>query len=438
MVRAEDSGESAETVVVLFTLAYPYGNGEPFLHAEVAELSRQFDRVLIVPSSVTAFARPPRAVPSNVTVLGTARASVPRAVARQVVLHLPQTVGALVHALRARTDLRGKLQEVRFRIAVHVRVNTVRRRVRAFLRDRSRVVFYAYWLDLPAAIAIDVRRTLAFGRGNIIARAHGFDVYAERRISNYLPMRDDVLRSVTRIFSVSLAGCIYMRRRWPDHADKMSIAHLGTAPAENAGNAEQSVGTLVSCAFIVPLKRLELVIDSVAELQSRGHDVRWKHIGPTDSPYATDLKRYAAGALPEGTFEFVGELDNGGVRNWYAHNPASAFINVSESEGVPVSIMEALAQGLPILATDVGGNAETIDTSLGMFDGLLPADPTARQIADRVEGLLQSDPAAYRRYVDASRENWKRAWSSEANYRVFVSELLADAQTREGRGADVD
>ena len=54
----------------------------------------------------------------------------------------------------------------------------------------------------------------------------------------------------------------------------------------------------------------------------------------------------------------MGNVNNNQVIDFYRTNPPHVFINVSSSEGVPVSIMEAISFGIPIIATDVGGNPE--------------------------------------------------------------------------------
>jgi len=48
-------------------------------------------------------------------------------------------------------------------------------------------------------------------------------------------------------------------------------------------------------------------------------------------------------------------LPHNDVLNYYASNPVDVFINTSSSEGLPVSIMEAMSFGIPVIATNVGG-----------------------------------------------------------------------------------
>lgn len=430
MTVADDAKRPGATIV-LFTLGYPYGTGEPFLDEEVQVLAARADRLVVVPVVAVSPASAPRSVPANTVVLPQVPHRGIRLVLRQLVRRPGRTLRALVAAAQARTSFRGRAQELRFRLATDNAVEAVLPQLTKVADLHARVVFYAYWLDLPAAVAIDVRRAAGLDAVPIIARAHGFDVYAERHASNYLPRRDDIFREVSRVFSVSRAGGDYLRRRWPAYASKVSVAHLGTSPGLHAGNAELECATVVSCSFVQPVKRLELLIDALAELRARGRRVAWSHIGPVDSPYALGIRRRAEDRLEPGAFTFVGGLDRTAVRDWYAANPASVFLNVSSSEGVPVAVMEALAQGLPVVLTDVGGNAETIDRDRGMFDGLLPPDPSPEQVADRLEALLDADPTAYAGYAEASRAYWAVSWSSATNYDVFVTALLRDAPSEE-------
>jgi glycosyltransferase involved in cell wall biosynthesis len=64
------------------------------------------------------------------------------------------------------------------------------------------------------------------------------------------------------------------------------------------------------------------------------------------------------------------------------------FVLASNNEGLPVAVMEALALGLPVVGTAVGGMAEAVDATNGV---LVPArDPVA--LADALQALAQ-DPA---------------------------------------------
>jgi glycosyltransferase involved in cell wall biosynthesis len=57
--------------------------------------------------------------------------------------------------------------------------------------------------------------------------------------------------------------------------------------------------------------------------------------------------------------------------DFYTEQPFDLFVNVSASEGVPFSIMEAFSVGIPVMATNVGGTGEIVNEQVGM---LLPSD----------------------------------------------------------------
>lgn len=67
------------------------------------------------------------------------------------------------------------------------------------------------------------------------------------------------------------------------------------------------------------------------------------------------------------------------------------FLLTSKSEGIPLTILEAFASGVPVVATDVGGIPEVINTEK---NGLLAASGDFRQIALHLEKILKNPDTA--------------------------------------------
>ena len=63
----------------------------------------------------------------------------------------------------------------------------------------------------------------------------------------------------------------------------------------------------------------------------------------------------------------MGAIQNVEVYKYYNEHCADLFINVSSSEGLPVSIMEAISFGIPVIATDVGGTGEIVKNGISGF-----------------------------------------------------------------------
>lgn len=65
---------------------------------------------------------------------------------------------------------------------------------------------------------------------------------------------------------------------------------------------------------------------------------------------------------------------------------ATLFVNPSYSEGLPTSVLEAGAVGVPVIATDVGGTSEIIDDGKNGF--LIPAK-NIEMLRDRIQKLVK-------------------------------------------------
>ena len=59
------------------------------------------------------------------------------------------------------------------------------------------------------------------------------------------------------------------------------------------------------------------------------------------------------------TYDLKSEILNEEVIRFYQQNHVDLFLLTSEYEGIPVAIMEAMAAGIPVMATNAGGIAET-------------------------------------------------------------------------------
>jgi len=85
----------------------------------------------------------------------------------------------------------------------------------------------------------------------------------------------------------------------------------------------------------------------------------------------------------------------------------TVYVHASESEACPMSVLEASASSLPVVATDVGGTRELVE---GDVTGLLIKPRSPDQIADAVLSLLES-PDRARRMGQAGVERMRRLFS---------------------------
>ncbi|MDN0055082.1 glycosyltransferase [Collinsella ihumii] len=105
----------------------------------------------------------------------------------------------------------------------------------------------------------------------------------------------------------------------------------------------------------------------------------------------------------------------------YGKEPIDLFVNVSESEGLPISIMEACGVGAPVLATDVGGTCEIVFNELN--GRLLPANPTSDMIAQAITWLMDMPVGDFKRMRRASRCVWEDRFRAVENARQLIEVL---------------
>jgi glycosyltransferase involved in cell wall biosynthesis len=142
----------------------------------------------------------------------------------------------------------------------------------------------------------------------------------------------------------------------------------------------------VSCAYARPEKRLHLIPECLRSIERR---IEWTHIG--DGAELPKLIERAKCLPPHVTARFVGKLNPEEVPRFYVDQSFDLFVNVSESEGIPVSAMEAMASGIPVLATSVGGTPELVGSGAGR---LLPANFTPSQFLMAIQDIASlSAPA---------------------------------------------
>ncbi|MHB0979995.1 MAG: glycosyltransferase [Thermoleophilia bacterium] len=177
------------------------------------------------------------------------------------------------------------------------------------------------------------------------------------------------------------------------------------------------VGTV---ARLVPVKDLDLFLDVVALLRSSLPGVRAAVVG--DGPERERLTARARSLGLEAVVTFPGDVRPGPrvVREF------DLFLLTSESEGIPMTVLEAMAAALPVVATDVGGVGEAV------VDGVTGAlvargggrAASAAGLAEHALVVLR-DPALLGRLGRAGAARVREAFSVDAAAAATVAAYRA-------------
>jgi glycosyltransferase involved in cell wall biosynthesis len=281
--------------------------------------------------------------------------------------------------------------------------------------QNTKQFFYSFWCDdvaLGLALAQNEKNTL-----NCFSRMHGWDVYFEASSIDYLPFRHYISNNLKAIYSISEKGKEYVRDHWKIlNQEKIIVARLGVSKQEMVEiNKDNFI--LVSCSNVIPLKRIDLIVRALSEIKD--HKINWVHFG--DGPQLAGVQQLALEILPENiTFDFKGQVPNKDVLSWYAKNNPSLFINVSTTEGIPVSIMESMSFGIPVIASDVGGTSEIVNNENGL---LLSAHPTREEIADGIVKLIQFSKKEFNLKKRSALYTFNENFDAEKNYKDFLKNI---------------
>lgn len=421
----EDKPKSGKPDLVLVTSSYPYGYGEQFLALELEYLREAFDRITVVPARIHG---EPRPLPPGVEVETTLGQSDPAQAGLnfwglvRLVLYFPILAELLRHPLLFISPERFK------RMTLYAFRALIGEYWFNWLLDRreldlDRTVFYTYWLG-PLTWALT--RVERKHPGMILAsRVHGGEIYREQSDPPYLPFTEETLIGPEAIFNVSQHGRRFILDRYPGLLDRVEVSLLGVRdPGRPARGSDDGVLRILTNAFLYPLKRLHLLVEGLEVLLGWQPDLRveWTHIG--DGPLRGELEEKARDFLePRVKLKVLGVIPNEEVYRHYQENPVDVLVNLSVSEGMPVSIMEALAFGVPVVATAAGGVPEVIGRENGW---LLPLHPTPDQIA---EGLAETFLISPQNKIrQAARATYENNFQARINYPAFAQRLAGLAE----------
>lgn len=195
-------------------------------------------------------------------------------------------------------------------------------------------------------------------------------------------------------------------------------------PAEREGPLR-----IVCVATLYAIKNHRTLLLACGELARRGIDFRLELIGKDDAGLGAGLRRLAAAEGITDRVIFHGGIDHGEVARHLGQ--ADVCILTSFSEGVPVSLMEAMARGVVAVGPRVTGVMELIsEGETGMLAD--PHDPG--EFAAVLEQLARS-PEIRSKLIAAARERVEAEYDMTRNSEALAARF---ARFLEDRGAPVE
>lgn len=241
--------------------------------------------------------------------------------------------------------------------------------------------------------------------------AHANDIFAPQEFEVSL---EKLVSAARTVVVVSNYAADFLKERFPDNAAKIHRIYNGLDLSQfKRADFSNPVATIVAIGRLIDKKGFADLVRACGLLKKRGREFRCEIIGegPNDlrAPISElGLESHVTLAGPKTQQEIIAQLAGATVL---------VLPSVVDPDGardnLPTVIMEAMAAGLPVVSTSVGGIPEMV-----VYDetGLLvpPADPVA--LADAIERVIV-DPVLAKRLGEAGRTRAERLFSIERNVR---------------------
>ncbi|MGW0142444.1 glycosyltransferase family 4 protein [Streptomyces calvus] len=254
--------------------------------------------------------------------------------------------------------------------------------------------------------------------------------------SDYTPVRNRLTNMLDRAITGRSRGVVACSKSVEDFCLREVGLPAGlvtvvdnAVPAPSAGSVRverDGVFTLVAVATMNPHKNHVGLLQGFALARRRGHRLRLRLIG--DGPAVAEAFGAAAELGVSADVEWYGGLWQSSVVGALL-SASDAFVSASRNEGLPMSVLEALQHGLPMVLSDISPHRDAAADAAVYFDPDAPA-----QFADRLAELLDAD--AHRRHAAASRR--RSALFSAEEFTERHLKLYDAVRFPEGTGRPTD
>jgi glycosyltransferase involved in cell wall biosynthesis len=239
-----------------------------------------------------------------------------------------------------------------------------------------------------------------------------------RRMMQWAARRADASIGVCSALTEVLRGWGIAEERLHVMRNGVDLARFQPVPRARARELVRVEGSplLLSVGHLIERKGHHLVIDALAELVSRYPQARLVIVGGGEE--RTQLGARARDRGVSGRVIFAGQLPNDQLAHWYS--AADVLVLASSREGWANVLLEAMACGTPVVATDIWGTPEVVAPHVGVL-----VKRNASSIAAGVASLVDRPPdrAAVRRYAEGF------SWGETSQAQARLMARLADRTT---------
>jgi glycosyltransferase involved in cell wall biosynthesis len=251
-------------------------------------------------------------------------------------------------------------------------------------------------------------------RGGDVPGFRPYDFWLYHRIA--VPLLRLIWREASAVVANS-SGLRRLARAFDSTIDIAVVANGVDADGFSPQARQWSPSRILSVGRIVHQKGLDIALAALGALK----DMEWEWRLAGDGPQLPALTQAVQERELQNRVRFLGWLDVEALRREYAS--ANLFLFPSRHEGMPNAVLEAMASGLPVVATRIAGNEELVAEG---ETGLLVPDENVDALRGALRALL-ADSERRERMGDAARLRVEQrfGWQTAAQqYATILEEAI--------------
>jgi glycosyltransferase involved in cell wall biosynthesis len=404
---------------------FPFGTDEQYLNDELKFLARDFKKIFIYPNDYYGSdSMHDKSLPSNVEIL-------------HLNLKLPSKannslsdyfllIKATLQELFTTDDKKNYFRNFKWNLIVFWSQLQLAKQFEVYFRNHFKnedsAIFYSYWFH-KSAILLSLLKKRGVVK-NFSSRAHSIDLYHNEwgvidKDCKVPPFKMFKLKNVDQIFTISHHGFHFFKSHFPQYSFKVHNFPLGVSDRmpEMRQRPPGQPFFIVTCSHLSWSKRVVRLVTALTQIDG---PIKWVHFGGGPEHEISEINKAALKLNTSTNIELRGYVSNEEVHAFYNVNQIDLFVNLSLVEGIPVSIMEAMHYGIPVLATDVYGTPEAVvDGETGF---LIPSDFSDELLASKINYCIDHQTELKKMRLRA-REYYLERFSAAKNYTKFANYL---------------
>jgi len=416
-------------VLIIVATNFPYQNGEPYLEDELKIISPNVSKIIIAlpEGERNRKLNQVNTIPKNVEIV--LFSSELKSSEKFTAIFSLLSVSVLKEFFNLKFFTKAKYSVLTLKTMADsfLRAKKFEKELEKYLLQnnllKNNLSLVSYWCTEYSLSLVNISKK--HKSVSVFSRLHAWDIYLERNYGNYLPFRKEIFEGLKKGLVISKNGLEYIFSNFNGiDKKKFIVSALGVLPGKFwSSNKQNHKLRILTLAFISKVKRMERIIEAFENIDPQ-IEIDWIHIGDGNFDYSKfeNLAKDKLSKKKNIQFSLLGKMSKQEVYNFLDSTYFDLLLNSSDTEGLPVSMMECMARGIPVVAPNLGGIPEIVEHKKNGY--LLSKDTNSEEIKKTIEFFINLENSEYEKYRKNAFETWGKKYDAQKNYSHSLDEFF--------------